>query len=220
MQYLGNNHVGFDNMALGFPSIFGCQAIVYHTESGLFGMHDMKSGAGMATQEAVVAGKSTAFVDWIARQAHGASKGIALYGVINRNEQYAYTGAGIAEWSDMLIDLAEQLDARFGFDGPVSGARINSHVKKGGSVYVRFDGHGQECQVSYKRWTKLENDQETMHSPDTQAVLQRRSQMTGEFNSVTLSDTEYDDAYVVRRIGPKPMNMHLIATAKFQEFRS
>lgn len=40
MQYLGTNEIGFDPDVLGFPSVKTCQAIVYETATGLYGLHD------------------------------------------------------------------------------------------------------------------------------------------------------------------------------------
>jgi hypothetical protein len=40
VQYLGTNEIGFDPDVLGFPSVKTCQAIVYETATGLYGLHD------------------------------------------------------------------------------------------------------------------------------------------------------------------------------------
>lgn len=148
MRYLGNNHVGFDPAALGFPSIKACQAVVYQTSFGLFGFHDMKGAGGAEVDKA----KAQAFAQFVQENGinHGAL-GQRLYGVINQTEQYGTDQAGLADWSTMLLGVAKAL----AFKGPIFRHRIVTHVDKGDSVYVRFDLAGAGCRISWRRWSKM-----------------------------------------------------------------
>jgi hypothetical protein len=216
MHYLGNNHVGFDALALGFPSIKGCQAVIYHVKAGLFGCHDMKSGAGFSTAEAVTTGKATAFANWVSKHANGSSPGVALYGVVNRNEQYQDDTAGNAEWDAMLIEVADKLR----FDGSIYGARVNSHVKQGDSIYVVAEVQGNDCHIKWKRWEKMKQVAGSEHSHADQAVLRRQSIATGAFNTVGLPDDPNEDAKTVaRKKAGKSENLNLFAVAQMRQIR-
>lgn len=158
MVYVGNNHVGFDANALGFPSILGCQAVVYQTTQGLFGFHDMKGGGvveGLVSQTDIDSAKAAAFAQFvqgtnIPHQAHARQ----IYGVINQTQQYGTDQEGVTAWQTMLLGVA----AALGFNGPIYGYRVTKHVGKADSIYVRFDAVGTECTISFKRWSKMELD--------------------------------------------------------------
>jgi hypothetical protein len=91
MHWVHENQMAFDNAQLGFPSILGCQAICFHTSRGLYGFHDLKTGgqaSGMTAAQASDA-KLKIFAKWVKDDCFQIGEtGIALYGVINRDEQY------------------------------------------------------------------------------------------------------------------------------------
>jgi hypothetical protein len=171
LKYLGNNHIGFDSNSLGFPSILGCQAIVYQTRQGLFGFHDMRTGSTpLLTYEQVVALKIQQFAAWVQNHSinHG-TQALHLYGVINQAHQYSDDTAGNTNWRNMLQWVATALN----FQGPIHGYRVTSHVEKNDSIYVRYDVNGDECTIGFKRWTKMDFDKGSVeaHQPNEQKVV-------------------------------------------------
>lgn len=142
--------------------------------------------------------------------------GVALYGVINRDEQYNPDAAGNAEWKSVLLGLAGNLV----FTGDVLGARINSHLEKktsdkDKSVYVQFDLAGNDCTLGFKRGSKLEADTKNKVTPAVQ-------------RSVVYRDPAFqaEDLYgsgkvapVVRKDASKGFNLNRIAIKQFFKFR-
>ena len=224
MHYVGNNHVAFDTQSLGFPSIQGCQAVCLHVTGGLYGFHDYKGSGG----DEVDAAKAKAFAVWAG--ANGTASldgGIALYGVINQAHQYTRNQAGEQEWKRMLLRVAQEL----GFDGPIYGVRITTHVGKADSLYVRFDVAGNDVRISYKRWSKMEkNATVPALNPDNQALLRPAKSAEVDAKTITatsrpyttesLKDYEYEDVFPVRRKDPgKGQNLNIVASKKIQQFR-
>ena len=84
MDYIGENNLAFDSGALGFPSIFGCQAICLHTSLGLYGFHDFKSGKQGGRDDMspiqVSNKKLGVFAEWVDAEMSVGEKMIALYG--------------------------------------------------------------------------------------------------------------------------------------------
>lgn len=152
MLFLNSNDYGFDAQSLGFPSVMGCQALVLLTSQGLYGLHDLKAGAAEAARL-----KIEFFADWVRATfaAKGGGNKLRLYGVINNTQQYTNNAFGNGEWDAMLRHLAEALE----FDGPISKYRVNKHIDRKGSIYIRFDNaHDDTCLIRYKRWSKMESD--------------------------------------------------------------
>lgn len=194
MLYLGNNHIGFDTQTLAFPSILGCQAVVYQTTQGIYGFHDMKGGGGADVDPA----KATAFAQWV--QAHNilhATQALQIYGVINQTHQYGKDTAGKAAWLAMLTGIATAL----GFNGHIYGVRLTAHVAKTDSVYVRYDINGTKCTIRYKRWSKMDYDKTNQIAlqPTEQQALGKTSPfgMAAQYTA----KNPYDDIYAVKRKG-------------------
>ncbi len=197
MLYLGNNHIGFDTQALGFPSIKACQAVVYQTRQGLYGFHDMKGGGG----DDVDLAKATAFAQWV--QGHDithAANALQIYGVINRTHQYGADSNGMAAWRTMLVKVATALN----FTGPIHGFRVDSHVAKNDSIYVRYDVHGTQCTIRYKRWSKMDFD--TTAKLALQANVQQELGKTSPYGSPAqyTAKNPYADLYAVKHKGKTP----------------
>ncbi|MBV9782309.1 MAG: hypothetical protein JO264_00675 [Acidisphaera sp.] len=186
MQYLGNNHVGFDPAALGFPSIKGCQAIVYQTQAGIFGFHDMKASGG-ATADNAKAQAFAAFVQSVAM--NHATQALQIYGVINREEQYLDTAGGQTEWRDCLLGVATALN----FNGHIYQVRINSHVNKGDSLYVRFDVAGNQSTIRYKRWSKMAYDKTITEVLNNQEEMRKRPATTQQKTDPVLAQQYMDN---------------------------
>jgi len=219
MHWVHENQMAFDAAALGFPSILGCQAICFHTTRGLYGFHDAKSGQrGTLTATDVSDAKLKIFAKWVTDSFQTGETGIALYGVINRDEQYNPDAAGNAEWKAVLLGLAGT--GALGFTGDVSGARINSHLEKKSSdkdksAYVQFDLAGNDCTVGFKRWSKMEADTKNKVKPAVQkAVVYRDPVFQPEdiFGSGKV-------APVVRKDSSKGFNLNRIAIKQFIKFQ-
>ena len=212
MHFVPENELAFDASALGFPSIFGCQAICLQTSRGLYGFHDLKSAPrGDLDSLGVSTAKLSVFADWVRAQLHGTETLTALYGVINRGQQYSPTTSGNADWRGVLLALAGAL----GFAGDVYGARINSHVEKDGSVYVQFDLNGGVMSVGYKRWSKLKSDNDNKTKPDDQEKVVWRG---GAYSAEALYG-EGKVAPVIRRDPKKGFNLKRIAAKEFFKFQ-
>jgi hypothetical protein len=219
MHWVYENQMAFDNSELGFPSILGCQAICFHTTRGLYGFHDLKSGTQTAdgmTGAQVSDAKLQIFAKWVTDAFQPGERGVALYGVINRDEQYNPDAAGNADWKGVLLGLAGQL----AFTGPVLGSRINSHLEKKSSdkdksVYVQFDLAGNTCSVGFKRWSKLEGDVQNKEKPTDQKVVVYRKTAFQAENLYGQGKV----APVVRKDTSKGFNLNRIAIKQFIKFQ-
>lgn len=224
MHYVGNNHVAFDPQSLGFPSIQSCQAVCFQVNGGLYGFHDYKGSGGVEVDKA----KASAFAQWA--RANGTASldgGVALYGVINQSHQYTRDRAGEQEWRTMLLDVSDRLR----FDGSIYGVRVTSHVGRADSLYVRFDIVGSDVRISYKRWSKMEQDKSaTPLNPDNQALVRpaKSTEVDAQlitahsrpYTTQTLKDYEYEDVLPVRRTDPtKGENLNIVASRRITQFR-
>lgn len=220
MHIVPENQMAYDATALGFPSILGCQAICLQTSRGLYGFHDLKTsektlniGGSLTAQQAGDA-KLTEFANWVNGKLRQNETVTALYGVINRGEQYIPSPSGNADWKSVLLGLANALN----FNGPVYGARINSHVEKKGaerSVYVQFDQAGGVVSVGYKRWSKMGVDDSSKAKPGNQKrVVWRKNAFATEalFGQGLV-------APVIRTDGKTDFNLNRIAVKKYHEFQ-
>jgi hypothetical protein len=219
MHWVHENQMAFDNAQVGFPSILGCQAICFHTTRGLYGFHDLKTSgqaSGLTAAQASDA-KLKIFAKWVKDDCFQIGEtGIALYGIINRDEQYSPDAAGNADWKSVLLGLAGHLT----FTGPVLGFRINNHLEKktsdkDKSVYVQFDLAGTACSVGFKRWSKLEADVKNKEKPaDQKIVVFRKPDFKGE-------DLygKGEVAPVVRKDSSKGFNLNRIAIKQFIKIR-
>jgi hypothetical protein len=217
MHWIHENQMAYDPGSLGFPSILGCQAICLHTSRGLYGFHDAKSGQrGTMTPTQVSDAKLAVFANWVTGKFATGETAIALYGVINRDEQYNPDAAGNAEWKSVLLGLAGSLT----FTGDVFGARINSHLEKktsqeDKSAYVQFDLNGNVCTAAFKRWSKMEVDLKNKVTPATQQSVVYRDP---SFQAENLYGSG-KVAPVVRKDSSKGFNLNRIAIKQFIRFQ-
>lgn len=214
MHHIHENQMAFDTGSLGFPSILGCQAICVHTSRGLYGFHDAKSGArGTLTGVQVSDAKLSIFATWVASKMQPTETQTAIYGVINRSEQYTASATGNADWATVLTNLAQAMN----FTGDVYGARINSHVEKKGnerSVYVEFNLAGNDVTVGFKRWSKMDFDATNKVLPQVQDRVIPSGlgfASAGLYGSGTVAPT-------IRKDG-KAFNLNTIAMKKFFKFQ-
>ena len=216
MQYIGTNEVGFDAVALGFPSVMTCQAITYKTSFGLYGFHDA------LTNDMVFTRKCEAFAQFAQNIAMThPDHGECLIGVINREERF--TKDRDVDWATQLLEVAQHLR----FEGPIFGARLDGHLGRRDSAYIRFDAapdSSPPCHVSYKRWSKMEFDSKTKLKDYSQlhALLRPVSNVyTTEFEKnnrpMALMPTTEDNR-PVQRIGQTDEGT-LNQVTKFIQFR-
>jgi hypothetical protein len=166
MLHLNSNDYGFDSQSLGFPSVMGCQALVLLTSQGLYGLHDLKTAWPESARLKVETWGTS--VDNTFNLKGGGQK-LKLYGVINNTQQYVDSTDGNNDWDDMLRHAAQALS----FTGEICKYRINKHIDKKGSVYIRFDvAHNDTCLISYKRWSKMgSDDSDVFTSPNDYGFL-------------------------------------------------
>lgn len=213
MHYIPEDQMAFDASKLGFPSVYGCQAICVHSSRGLYGFHDLKTGSKLhmtATQAGDA--KLSVFGAWVLRQMQSSENLIAVYGVINRGQQYSADTTGNAEWSAVLTSLSQAMN----FTGNVYGARIDSHVSKKDSAYIEYSLAGNYVTVGFKRWSKMESD----HNHPVQPQLQGRVKFdskTQTFDPLPLFGKGLVSP-ALRKDG-KNLNLNLIATKKFIQFQ-
>jgi len=218
MHFIHENQMAFDATGLGFPSILGCQAICLHTSRGLYGFHDAKSGVrGDMSATEVSNAKLGVFATWVTGLLQPGETRIALYGVINRDEQYNPDAAGNAEWKAVLLGLAGAFVPKF--TGDVYGTRINNHLEKktsdkDKSVYVQFDLAGNACSVGFKRWSKMKADMANKVTPTVQQAVVYR---TTAFQAEPLYGSG-KVAPVVRQDSTKGFKLNPIALKQFLKF--
>lgn len=193
MIYVGNNHVGFDREALGFPSVLGCQAVVLQTRAGLFGFHDMKGGGGDDVDPA----KAAAYAQWVQNVSMNfKGQALGLWGVINQTHQYGSDQHGMTAWTTMLVGVAKALK----FKGPIRGVRLTRHLDPSDSVYIRYDAVGATCVIRFRRWRKMEFDKAAGALPLDSRVQQAlgKDSVYGQKAHFAVKNP-FDDIYVVKR---------------------
>ncbi|MEZ4465566.1 MAG: hypothetical protein R3F43_14095 [bacterium] len=141
--YLNERELGYDPTTLGFPSIDSCMAIVFVTNNGLFGLHNL--GGSGSTE----AGKAATFAGWY-NQHFFRSDITRLYGVTHVGRR-GYTGTPRDGWIGELRAFA----AAVGFNGAIRGVNLRSNIGE----YVEFRKVGHKCQVMVKPWS--DNDRTT-----------------------------------------------------------
>jgi len=144
LRYLGERHLGFDISELGFPSIRGCQAIVYVTASGLFGFHNF---GGAAPDD--WADRGAAFGSYVNTHARTAA-GKALYGVCYATSERGYGASPRQAWLSELSAFAKAVR----FTGPIHGYDLDrSAVAPPALVqFTRTPNH--TCVIQVKTWSK------------------------------------------------------------------
>lgn len=150
MKFLNTKEIGFDHNSIGFPSVKTCQAIVYQTSIGLFGYHD---SYGTAQAFPLKCDTMRQFVQSVS--INHSDHAVCLIGAITSYERFK-KGQDDA-WGAELLQVATAL----GFTGDVWGVRVDSHVQKDDSAYIRVDTVGgtmQRATVSYKTWSKMDYD--------------------------------------------------------------
>jgi hypothetical protein len=145
MRYLSERHLGFDAQELGFPSIRGCQAIVYVTDTGLYGFHNF---GGAAPDDWKDRGDAFGtFVNGMPRV--GAGK--AVYGVCFATSQRGYGTANVRQsWLSELAAFASAVR----FTGAIYGYDLDRSAV-GPPALVEFSRTpNHTCVIQIKAWNK------------------------------------------------------------------
>ena len=167
MRYLGERHFGFDTGELGFPSIRGCQAIVYVTSAGLFGFHNF---GGAAPDD--WADRGAAFGSYVnAHTQTGAGK--ALYGVCYATSERGYGTGNVRKlWLAELAAFASAVR----FTGSIYGYDLDRSAVPTPALVELTRTPSQTCVIQVKAWSKAGSteksvsglaDHKTTYRPNT-----------------------------------------------------
>jgi hypothetical protein len=164
MKFVGEREVCFDPKELGFPSIQGCQAIVYVTTSGLFGFHNL-GGERPDVWPALTA----AFGAFVRGNVNRGAGGKMLYGVCYPYSVRGYTGDQKAQWLAELKAFASAVD----YNGEIWGYDL-ANAQIAPSAYVNFSHVQGKCVIQARKWvdheeTKSANTDPTNHKTTTPA---------------------------------------------------
>ena len=214
MKYLATNEIGFDAASLGFPSVKTCQAIVYETTVGLFGFHDALSNATIFTR------RCDSFRQFVQGYAiNHATQSRSIIGVITREQRFYKTTESVAAWKAQLVEVATVL----GFTGDIWGVRLEEHVGKDDSTYMRFDVAPVRCKVSYKRWKKMDFEDRDLPKDVTTHALLKPVSFEGmlSFDDRPFARTEPTERNrpVVRRGKTTEGNLNVVQDKDFVKFR-
>jgi hypothetical protein len=168
MQYLGTNEIGFDRQALGFPSVKTCQAIVYESGSGLYGLHDALGNP------AALPAKCSAFAQFVQEVSINHKwLAICIIGVITQEQRFKLDQ--VDDWKAQLFEVAKYLN----FQGDIWGARLQERIRDDDPAYIRFDrldhtsGVQPPCKVSFKTWSKMDLGDESKNDDWRRLALKK-----------------------------------------------
>ena len=176
MIYLDERQVGYDGLAIGFPSIDGCHALALQTDTGLFGFHIV---GGERKED--FSSRTQAFATYVTGH-HAPGKFLHLYGTCFRTTKRGYTGNQLDGWKKEMKAYAKALK----FKGPVSGYNLSTQHgwPEGASAYVEYRRVFSEVQVICKPWTEVTKT--TTEAANLSAMVNRRTTGTdGSVNSIT-----------------------------------
>ena len=146
MKFLMEKEVGFDPMQLGFPSIMGCHAVVYQTNTGLYGFHIAGSSAGN-----LWAANANCFRQFVFNHGGLALPASRLYGVsFIGNNRRGYDAPAKRRWKEELITFANALN----YHGKISGYDLTKSYPGDTSVYVEYRKNGLKCDVLIRQWLR------------------------------------------------------------------
>lgn len=180
-EFVGENEVAFDPQELGFPSIHGCQAIVYQTNAGLFGYHSYGGSGDDAFQP-----RATKFAEFVNSHGVAANQATRLYGVafVGDNRR-GYSGQAKAKWKIELLAYAGALH----YTGKISGYDLQKSLPVSStSAYVEFRKNGQKCDVFIREWTAAEQTTKIASKPNPNPADHRMLKIRNQGKVLTLED--------------------------------
>lgn len=152
MLHLYNNQVGHDRVALGFPSVKACNAIVFQTSAAIIGLHNF--GGDTPTQYEQRADAFLRYVQSTNIAYQGTGK--HLYSVIHGTHRYVDDNKYNEYWENEVKAFARLLRYR----GPIHLVRVVKHIPDKNTtegIYIQYNVNKVlgGCSISYKRWTKM-----------------------------------------------------------------
>lgn len=144
---LGEQQVGYDAATLGFPSIWGCIAIVAVLPGGLYGYHSYGGSAKDAWPK-----RAPKFKEYIESKGGVPSQATRLYGVTHVDAERGYSGVAKEGWKAELKAFANALGTTCRISGYNLDDAIRAGFHKKGSAYVEFRKAGTKCNVWVQSW--------------------------------------------------------------------
>ncbi len=149
MWYLFEHQLGHHGLALGFPSIDGCNAICLQTKSGLFGLHVLGAAAFNHISQAMEK-RAAAFASFVANHPSG-GEFLNLYSVCFHGKRGWEKGR---TWKDEIKVYANALK----YSGRISGFDLSTvpgwpnFGNASDSAYVEFRRVFDSVTILYKPW--------------------------------------------------------------------
>ncbi|MBL0937799.1 MAG: hypothetical protein IBJ03_02830 [Gemmatimonadaceae bacterium] len=181
MYYLYEHQLGYHSLALGFPSIDGCNAICLQTKTGLFGIHvygcDAFNHIGRAMEK-----ESTAFGEFVRTHTQG-QEFVHMYSTCFHKKR-GWSPGGKDAWKRELKFYADAI----GFKGPCSGFDLSSIPNWPGgigsstsdSAYVEYRRVFDDVSILYKPWGQCVHPTEIKASSIADGVNYRSTNQKGE----------------------------------------
>ncbi len=184
MFNLFENQVGYHSLALGFPSIDGCNAVCLQTRTGLFGIHVLGCSAFNHVGQAMEK-RARAFAEFVAGHPLGTQGdflhlyGVCFHGKRCWGDDTRKKTVDKNDWSRELKLYAAEL----GYTGPISGfdlSTVASWPPKPGtttgstdSAYVEYRRAFDSIGIMYKPWSQCVPGTEIKASSVTDGVNYR-----------------------------------------------
>lgn len=210
--YLLEREAGFSTEGIGFPSIFGCIAIVYRTTRGVFGFHN----AG-GSSEAQFEVRGAEFAQYVASHPQGKDAvGTHLYGITFVQRERGYALHQQRRMWAREVDMFGRCLAYF--DGPISGVDLTDTGWKR-SAYVDFSVARDRCDIGIKVWNDA--DKTTGRNPGDNT---RQKSLIGSNLGTIVTDVTRDGLIqkVPEPLRPPPQPVHdtmPVPRSRFRFFR-
>jgi hypothetical protein len=140
---LKEHEYGYSTGALGFPSISGCRAVIYHTANGIFGLHQYRG-----PDPNVIKDFGDAFGEWVDKHRLDAGNGIALHVA-------TYLAAPQTQYNKPVmqhhVDEMKEYARGVGFRGRMYSYNLSAALG-GSSAYVEARIGSNGCEVFANTW--------------------------------------------------------------------
>jgi hypothetical protein len=171
---LGNNHIGFDASGLTYPSIDGCHAVMYLTDAGMFGLHNL-GGSAPADWDL----RADVFKDFVSSHINGGSPGRAIYGVCfatgKTSRGYGLDNVAKTTWLAELAAFAKKLE----FKGVIYGYDMSQQIHRP-PVTVSYTRTGPTAVIQVKKHNQTDDTKGANTSPLNHRMI-RRNTGTGKY---------------------------------------
>ncbi|QDV44836.1 hypothetical protein Enr13x_47070 [Stieleria neptunia] len=157
--WIGTNQAGWDGNEIGFHSIQGCTGLVLQTDNWIAGWHVGGGGGGndyMYTGQSKIAFLGPAFLAYVQAIHPNPWPGAGLMAGTNK---LRIIHNGHDAWETEVEDFA----GIFGYHGTTKGLNLRSKVGAVDSCDVVITKVRNDCQIRYKRTSKVQ------HTPQTPA---------------------------------------------------